>query len=37
MGYKKIGVYANYALNSMFLKDQGPELYPLTMGVSFLF
>lgn len=37
MGYKNIGVYANYALNPVFLKDQGPELYPLTMGVSLLF
>lgn len=37
MGYKNIGVYANYSLNSLFQKDQGPELYPLTMGVSFLF
>lgn len=37
MGYKNLGVYANYALNPVFLKDQGPELYPLTMGVSLLF
>lgn len=37
MGYKNIGVYANYSLNSLFLKNQGPELYPLTMGVSLLF
>lgn len=37
MGYKHIGVYANYSLNQLFLKAQGPELYPLTMGVSFLF
>jgi hypothetical protein len=37
IGYKKIGVYANYSLNQLFLKAQGPELYPLTMGVSFMF
>lgn len=37
MGYKNLGVYANYSLNQLFLKNQGPELYPLTMGVSLLF
>jgi hypothetical protein len=33
MGYSDCGVYFNYYLTPLFLKDHGPELYPLAAGV----
>lgn len=35
VGYKNIGLFANYSLNPLFQKNKGPELYPLTLGLSF--
>jgi hypothetical protein len=34
IGYGKIDLYASYALNSMFKKNQGPQLYPFTIGIT---
>ncbi|RLD63865.1 MAG: hypothetical protein DRJ01_02585 [Bacteroidetes bacterium] len=36
IGYDDFAVFANYSLQQMFEKDKGPELYPFTIGVSFL-
>ncbi len=36
VGYGPINLYANYALASLFKKDKGPEVYPYTIGVSFV-
>lgn len=36
MGYKNIGLFANYAINPLFQKNKGPELYPLTIGISLI-
>jgi len=36
IGYKHIGLFANYSLNPLFQKNKGPELYPFTMGLSFI-
>jgi hypothetical protein len=35
IGYKNIGLFANYSINPLFQKNKGPELYPLTLGLSF--
>lgn len=37
VGFDDFGVYCNYSLASLFKKDQGPELYPLSLGVSLAF
>lgn len=37
LGYKHIGLFANYSLNSLFQNNKGPELYPFTMGLSLIF
>jgi len=34
IGYGKLDFYASYALNSLFKKDQGPQLYPFTVGLT---
>ena len=36
LGYKNINVFANYSMVSLFEKNKGPELYPLTIGISLL-
>ncbi len=36
IGYKHIGLFANYSLNPLFQKNKGPELYPFTMGLTFI-
>lgn len=36
LGYKHIGLFANYSLNPLFQKNKGPELYPFTMGLTFI-
>lgn len=35
VGYKNIGLYAKYSLNSLFQDGKGPVLTPFTLGVSF--
>ena len=34
VGYGKFKVFANYNLSSLFVKDEGPDLYPFTVGVT---
>jgi hypothetical protein len=33
IGYNNVTVYASYGLNRLFKKDQGPQVYPLTVGI----
>ncbi len=33
-GYGIINLYATYSLNTMFIKDRGPELYPFSVGIT---
>ena len=33
-GYGIINLFATYSLNSMFQSDRGPELYPVTAGIT---
>ena len=37
MGVNGVDVFANYSLIPLFKKDQGPEVYPLAVGVGFRF
>ncbi|MGZ6416827.1 MAG: outer membrane beta-barrel protein, partial [Bacteroidia bacterium] len=34
IGYDKVTVFADYALNRLFKKDEGPQVYPFTLGVT---
>lgn len=34
VGWGHINLFANYALSTLFEKGQGPELYPITLGIS---
>lgn len=36
IGYKNVNVFANYSMVSLFEKNKGPEIYPLTIGISLL-
>jgi len=36
IGYGKIDLYASYALNSLFKQNEGPLLYPFTVGINLL-
>lgn len=33
IGYNNVTVYASYGLNRLFKKDQGPQVYPVGMGI----
>ena len=35
VGYNKISIYVNYYPVSLFEKDKGTELYPISVGLSF--
>jgi hypothetical protein len=35
VGYKWIGIYANYYMTSLFKPTMGPELYPFAVGIAF--
>ncbi len=35
IGWKWIGVYGSYSLTKVFTPDDGPEIYPLSVGISF--
>lgn len=35
-GYKWIQVYGYYALNKVFIADKGPQMYPISVGVTFM-
>ena len=34
LGYGIINLYATYSLNTMFIKNRGPELYPFSAGIT---
>jgi hypothetical protein len=34
VGYGKFNLFATYQLNQMFKKDSGPELFPVTAGIT---
>lgn len=35
LGFGPVGFYAQYSMTEMFRADQGPELYPFNVGVTF--
>ena len=35
VGYEFVSLYANYYISSLFKENQGPELYPFAVGLSF--
>jgi len=35
IGYKWFGVSASYQLSSVFKKDLGPQIYPVSVGLVF--
>lgn len=37
LGYDEFGLYGTYSLQSLFKENEGPELYPFTLGISFNF
>jgi hypothetical protein len=37
VGYGNLGVYANYSLSTFFKKNEGPELYPVSVGLTLTF
>lgn len=36
VGVGKIDLYASYALNMMFKKNEGPQVYPFTVGITLI-
>lgn len=36
IGWGFVNLYATYSVNQMFKKDKGPELYPWTIGITFV-
>jgi len=36
IGWSHLNLYATYSLTEMFQKNQGPELYPFTVGITLL-
>jgi hypothetical protein len=36
VGWSHLNLFATYSLTPMFQKEQGPELYPFTVGISLL-
>jgi hypothetical protein len=36
VGYGNFKVFVNYSLNSLFVKDEGPELYPFSFGICMI-
>jgi hypothetical protein len=37
IGYGDVTLFANYGLSQLFEKDKGPNVYPLTAGITFSF
>jgi hypothetical protein len=33
IGYNNVTLYASYGLNRLFKKDQGPQVYPVSLGI----
>ena len=36
IGYKWVHVYGYYSLNKVFKADKGPEMYPISVGITFM-
>jgi len=36
IGYKWVHAYAYYSLNRLFKADKGPQIYPISVGVTFM-
>ena len=36
IGWSHLNLFSTYSLTRMFQKDQGPELYPFTVGITLL-
>lgn len=36
-GYSNFGIYATYSLSQLFKKGEGPEIYPLSVGITLTF
>lgn len=36
VGYKWVHAYAYYSLNKLFKADKGPQVYPISVGVTFM-
>jgi hypothetical protein len=36
IGWGFVNLFANYSVNTLFKKDKGPELYPWTVGITFV-
>lgn len=36
IGYKWVHAYAYYSLNKVFKADKGPQMYPISVGVTFM-
>lgn len=34
IGYNNVTLFADYGLNRLFKKDQGPQVYPFTVGIT---
>ena len=37
VGYSNFGIYATYSLSQLFKKDEGPEIYPFSIGIILTF
>ncbi len=36
IGYKWLNVYGYYQLSTLFVKEKGPEMYPISVGISII-
>ena len=36
IGYKWLNVYGYYQLSTLFVKDKGPEMYPISIGITLI-
>ncbi|MCK9167239.1 MAG: DUF2807 domain-containing protein [Bacteroidales bacterium] len=36
LGWGKVNLFASYAINTLFAENQGPEVYPITVGITLL-
>ena len=36
IGWGVVNLYGTYALNTLFKNDKGPEMYPVTMGLTLI-
>lgn len=36
IGYKWLNIYGYYQLSTLFVKDKGPEMYPISVGITII-